>query len=82
MTRTEAEKRLKELEANKLRVWPAHNTNTRNQVAGIPPDSYALVSKCDLAAAKQWLREVDVADFDQSTYAEGTKPKKAKGDAE
>lgn len=85
MNRTEAEKRLKEQEANKLKIWPAENTNPRNQVAQINPHGYGFVSKCDLAAYAGWLREVTVEDFDQTTYVEGTEPKKikkAKGGAE
>ena len=77
ITRSEAEKKLKELEANKLKVWPAQNTG-RNQVAGMNKDEYGFVSKCDLASYAAHLREVDVEDFDQTTYVEGTKPKKMK----
>lgn len=78
ITRAEAEKKLKELEANKLKIWPAQNTNSNNQVAQINPHQYGFVSKCDLASYSGWLREVDVESFDQTTYVEGTKPKKIK----
>jgi hypothetical protein len=84
MNKEEAAKKLKELEHNKLKIWPAQNTS-KNQVAAINPEEYGFVSKCDLASYSMWLREVDVEDFDQSTYVEGTKPKKikkAKGGAE
>ena len=77
MNRSEAEKKLKELEANKLKIWPAQNTS-KNQIAAINPEEYGFVSKCDLASFSGWLREVDVEDFDQSSYVEGTKPKKIK----
>ena len=77
ITRSEAEKKLKELEANKLKVWPAQNTG-KNQIAGINPEEYGFVSKCDLASYAAWLREVEVEQFDQTTYVEGTKPKKMK----
>lgn len=78
MTRKEVEAKLKSLEANRLKVWPTHNTNNRNQVAGIPPDGYAFCSKTDIAGHKEWLREVDVEDFDQTKYVEGTEPKRMK----
>lgn len=78
--RSKAEATLKELEANKLKVWPAQNINPHNQICGLKADGgYGFVSKVDLAShGKSWLREVTVKNFDQSTYIEGTDPVKTK----